>query len=86
MENKMGDRRTGNSLSKKQCQKIISNSKCHTVTVKSGIISDTSSRRRIAKSQEDKVICKSAVGHRSDAKIGWSDRNAVYIHVFNNAT
>lgn len=83
MESKIGKRSHLKSLSKNRCQKIISNSKCHTIAVKSGIISDTSSRKRIAKSQEDKVICRITVGHHSDAKIGWSVRNAVYIHVFN---
>lgn len=33
--------------------------------------------------KEDKVICKSRVGHHNNAKIALSDRNSMYVHVLN---
>lgn len=33
--------------------------------------------------KDDKVICKSIVGHHNDAKIALSDGNSVYVHVLN---
>lgn len=34
--------------------------------------------------KEDKVICKSTVGHHNDAMIALSDRNSMYVHVLNS--
>lgn len=69
------------SLSKKQTvRKLLVILSVHTVTVKSDIISDVSSRRRIAKPQRRQSNLQKHSSHHNDVKIALNDRNSMYVH------